>query len=119
MSSFRLDDVAGPMAPSTSDPSDRGRPLGDDPTNGSPDRVSETGPWVGDVSSEYAIPIPPPELPPDSVVDAFRPDEPTAVVPHPRYPDEPSSRISNGPSWPAAPPLTTPTVGNVGSSLGL
>lgn len=75
--------------------------------------MSETGPCVGDVPSEYAIPIPPADWPPDNVVEAFRPDEATAVVPHPRYPDEPSSRISNGPSPPE------PTVGRVGSLLGL
>ena len=46
------------------------------------------------------------------VVEAFRPVEPTAVVPHPRYPDEPSSRISISPA-------AAPTAGRVGSLLGL
>jgi hypothetical protein len=79
--------------------------------------VSEVGPCVGDVPSEYAIPIPPADCPPEIVVEAFRPDEPTTVVvPHPRYPDEPSSRISKGPSCPAEPPATA---GRVGSLLGL
>ena len=78
--------------------------------------MSDTGPWVGDVPSEYAIPMPPADCPPETVVDALRPDEATAVVPHPRYPDEPSSLISYGPS--ALPP-TTPTAGNVGSLFGL
>lgn len=77
--------------------------------------MSETGPWVGDVSPEYACPMPPAEWPPDSVVEALRPDEATAVVPHPRYPEPPSSRISNAPSLPAEPE----TAGSVGSLLGL
>src|SRR3954447_14041484 len=55
------------------------------------------------------MPIPPPER----VVDAFLPDEDTAVVPHPRYPDDPSSRISYAPSEAAAPG------GKVGSLFGL
>lgn len=45
------------------------------------------------------MPIPPPpDDGPDNVVEGFRPDDATAVVPHPRYPVEFSSRISNGPS---------------------
>lgn len=60
--------------------------------------------------------MPPAELPPDRVVEAPRPEEGTAVVPHPRYPDEPSSRISNGPPWPGELPATA---GSVGSLLGL
>jgi hypothetical protein len=50
-------------------------------------------------------------------VEALRPEDATAVVPHPRYPEEPSSRISNGPSLPADP--TPPTAGRVGSLFGL
>ena len=56
----------------------------------------------------------PPADGPDRVVEAFRPDDATAVVPHPRYPEEPSSRISNGPS-----PGADPTAGSVGSLFGL
>jgi hypothetical protein len=85
-----LADAAGPIAPSASCSGDSGRPS----IKGLSDRVSDTGPWVGDVPSEYAIPTPPADCPPETVVDAFRPDEATAVVPHPRYPDEPSSLIS-------------------------
>lgn len=58
--------------------------------------------------------MPPAELPPDNVVEAFRPEEATAVVPQPRYPEEPSSRISNGPSDPAP-----AAAGRDGSLLGL
>jgi len=54
--------------------------------------------------------------PPDTVVDAFLPDDATAVVPQPRYPEEPSSRISYGASFPAP---AAATAGNVGSLLGL
>lgn len=60
------------------------------------------------------MPIPPADCPPDNVVEAFLPDDATAVVPQPRYPDPSSSRISNGPSLPP-----DPTAGIVGSLLGL
>jgi len=112
MSPVLLADAAGPIAPSASPSGESDRSI-----NGLSDRVSDTGPWVGDVPSEYAIPTPPADWPPETVVDAFRPDEATAVVPHPRYPEEPSSLISYGPS-PVLPP-TTPTAGNVGSLFGL
>lgn len=112
MSPARFPDAAGPMAPRGSTSPDSGRS-----TKGLSDRVSETGPCVGDVPSEYAIPMPPGFVPPERVVEAFLPEEATAVVPHPRYPAEPSSRISYGPSFPLGP--TPPAVGNVGSLFGL
>lgn len=91
MSPALLADAAGPIAPSASSSVDNGRAS----INGLSDLVSDTGPRVGDVPSEYGTPPPPAaDCPPEMVVDAFRPDEAKAVVPHPRYPDEPSSLIS-------------------------
>jgi hypothetical protein len=84
----RLPAAAGPIAPNAS-----GSPV----IKGLSDLVSDTGPRDGEVPSEYAMPMGPLDGP-DIVVEPFRPDDATAVVPHPRYPDEPSSRISNGPS---------------------
>jgi hypothetical protein len=55
MSPDRLADAAGPIAPKASASGDKDRPS----TNGLSDRGSETGPWVGDVPPEYAIPMPP------------------------------------------------------------
>jgi hypothetical protein len=96
----------GPIAPSTS-PSGVGEPRS--AIRGSPDRVSDTPPRVGEVASEYAPP-------PDMVVDAFLPVEPARVVdPQPRYPDEPSSLISYRP----APAPAPASAGIVGSALGL
>lgn len=110
MSPFRFADAAGPIAPRASASSD----MGLSPTSGLSDLVSDAPPAVGEVPSEYAIPIPPADWPPDNVVDAFRPDDTAVVVPQPRYPAaEPSSRISI--SFPGDPP----TAGNVGSLLGL
>lgn len=113
MSPVLLADAAGPIAPNASASGDVARPS----IKGLSDLVSETGPCVGDVPSEYAIPIPPADCPPEIVVDAFRPEEATAVVPQPRYPEEPSSRISYEPSCPADP--APPTAGKVGSLFGL
>jgi hypothetical protein len=102
------------MAPNGSESPDCARPV-DDPTNGSPDSVSDIGPCEGDVPSEYALPA---AAPPDKAVDGFLPDEPARVVlPHPRYPD-PSSRMGKGPSEPA-PPAARPIAGRVGSLFGL
>lgn len=78
-SAERLLDAEGPIAPSIS-------PSGEcDPSviviSGSPDRVSDMFPCVGDVPSLYATPA----APPDMVVDAFLPVELASVVePQPR-----------------------------------
>lgn len=112
MSPLRFCDAAGPMAPRDSPSGDMDLPS----TKGLSERASCDG-----EGSEYAIPIPPAEAPadgPDNVVDAFRPDDATAVVPHPRYPDEPSSLISYAPSFPAE-PAAVAAAGSVGSLLGL
>jgi hypothetical protein len=48
MSPFRFPEADGPIAPKGSISPDNGL----SPTKGLSDRVSETGPWVGEVPSE-------------------------------------------------------------------
>jgi hypothetical protein len=72
--SARLLEAEGPMAPRISPSGEGGEAL----ISGSPERVSDTVPRVGEAASEYAAP-------PDMVVDAFLPVEPpSVVVPQPR-----------------------------------